>query len=664
MRFSHPRPSALAMLRAIALGFCATVVLAACGSEGLDGAGDTINSSSGSGNGTIGGGSSGGVSSGSYSIGGTIIGLSGTGLVLLDNGGNALTVTGNGGFTFTNGIASGAAYSVTIQSQPINPTQICSVANGAGTVSTVNIVSVTVSCTTNFYTVSGAVTGLTGSGLVLQTNGSNNVAVAANGTYTLATLASGSNYTVTVLTQPTSPSQTCTVANDAGMVTGANVTNVAISCTTNNYTVGGSVSGLTGNGLVLQTNGANNLPVSAPGSYVFATLPSGTAYTVTVLTQPASPTQHCTVANGTGTVAMFDITNVNVTCRTVGRFAFVADATLDNLSAFTINPITGALTLVNSLSTGNSPNAVAVTPDGQFVYTANQDGASVATPGANPGISIFSVNPASGALIVAGTQATAAGSFPQAITIDPSGKFALVADGANATLLVFSINPASGALTPVGSPVAAASNVGGNPSSIAVDPSDQFVYVTDQYEAQVFSFAFNAVTGALTPLASSPTTSGNTPVWVSIDPTGQLLYVSNQTDATASAWTINGAGALTATAGSPYGAEFAAGGNPEVVAIDPTDQFLYVTDVVESTVVGFNIAPTTGVLSAMAGSPFTVGGGPWGEAIDPSGQFLYTTNSYDGTISMFTINATTGALTPVAGSPLAAPSAPSAIAIE
>jgi 6-phosphogluconolactonase (cycloisomerase 2 family) len=661
MHSSYPRQSRLRLLRAIALGLCASIVLAACG---LDGAGDTINSSSGSGNGTIGSGSSGGVASGTYSIGGTIVGLSGTGLALADNGGNALTITGNGGFTFTNGVAPGGAYSVTVQSQPIDPTQVCSVANGAGTVSTVNIVSVTVSCTTNFYTVSGTVSGLTGSGLVVQTNGSNNVAVASNGTYTLATLASGSNYTVTVMTQPGGPSQTCTVANDAGMVTGSNVTNVAITCITNSYTVGGSVSGLTGSGLVLQTNGADNLPVSAPGSYVFATLPSGAAYTVTVLTQPTSPLQHCTVANGTGTMAMINVTNVTVTCRNEGRFAFVADATLDTLSAFTINPISGLLTPVNSLPTGNTPNAVAVTPDGQFVYTANQDAPSVATPGANPGISIFSVNPASGALIVAGTQATAAGTFPQAITIDPSGQFALVADGANATVLVFSINPANGALTPVGSPVAAASNVGGNPSSIAVDPSDQFVYVTDQYEAQVFSFAFNAATGALTPLASSPTASGNTPVWVSIDPTGQFLYVSNQGDSTASGWTINGAGALTATAGSPYAAEFATGGNPEVVAIDPTDQFLYVTDVVKSTVVAFNIAPTTGVLSPMAGSPFTVGGGPWGEAIDPSGQFLYTTNSYDGTISMFTINGTTGALTAVPGSPLAAPSAPSAIAIE
>src|SRR5579863_9091917 len=102
-------------------------------------------------------------------------------------------------------------------------------------------------------------------------------------------------------------------------------------------------------------------------------------------------TNNYTVANGTGTVAMFDVTNVTVTCRDVGRYAFVADAALNELGAFAINPSTGALTPVNSSSTGNTPNAVAVTPDGQFVYTANEIGSN---------ISIFSVNPATGALIV------------------------------------------------------------------------------------------------------------------------------------------------------------------------------------------------------------------------------------------------------------------------
>ncbi len=81
--------------------------------------------------------------------------------------------------------------------------------------------------------------GLSGTGLVLQFNGGNNLAVSAAGSFTISTrLRSGSAYSVTVLTQPTNPSQTCSVvANGSGSIGSANVTNVAVSCVTNTFTI-------------------------------------------------------------------------------------------------------------------------------------------------------------------------------------------------------------------------------------------------------------------------------------------------------------------------------------------------------------------------------------------------------------------------------------------
>ena len=122
------------------------------------------------------------------------------------------------------------------------------------------------SCSRNpTYTLGGTVSGLTGTGtgLVLQNNGGNNLAVSANGAFTFLTaLKKGSSYSVTVLTQPSG--QSCTVANGTGSVSG-NVTNVAVTCVTNAFTVGGTVSGLSGTGLVLQNNGGNDLSVTANG---------------------------------------------------------------------------------------------------------------------------------------------------------------------------------------------------------------------------------------------------------------------------------------------------------------------------------------------------------------------------------------------------------------
>src|SRR5207247_2486425 len=79
-----------------------------------------------------------------YPIGGTVSGLSGT-VVLQDNGGDALSVSASGAFTFGTGLTSGSAYSVTVKTNPAG--QTCSVANGSGTVGSAGVTNVAVTCT-------------------------------------------------------------------------------------------------------------------------------------------------------------------------------------------------------------------------------------------------------------------------------------------------------------------------------------------------------------------------------------------------------------------------------------------------------------------------------------------------------------------------------------
>ncbi len=81
------------------------------------------------------------------------------------------------------------------------------------------------------------------------------------------------------------------------------------------YTVGGTVSELSGSGLVLQNGGGDDLPIRASGAFTFAIrMPSGASYAVTVKSSPTSPPQGCLVADGVGTIAATDVTNVDVTC--------------------------------------------------------------------------------------------------------------------------------------------------------------------------------------------------------------------------------------------------------------------------------------------------------------------------------------------------------------
>ena len=123
------------------------------------------------------GGSGGNGNATPHTVGGTVSGLAGTGLVLSDNGTDALTVSASGAFTFAASVAGGAAYNVTIATQPANPAQSCTVAHGTGTISGSDITNVQVTCTTSTFTIGGTVSGVAGSGLVLSLNGTNNPAI-------------------------------------------------------------------------------------------------------------------------------------------------------------------------------------------------------------------------------------------------------------------------------------------------------------------------------------------------------------------------------------------------------------------------------------------------------------------------------------------------------
>ncbi len=86
-----------------------------------------------------------------YTIGGALSGLgAGKSVGLLNNGGDAITVNANGGFTFPSALVAGSAYAVTVGTQPAG--QSCTVANGSGTVGAANVTNVAVSCVVTVIT--------------------------------------------------------------------------------------------------------------------------------------------------------------------------------------------------------------------------------------------------------------------------------------------------------------------------------------------------------------------------------------------------------------------------------------------------------------------------------------------------------------------------------
>lgn len=255
---------------------------------------------------------------GPSTIGGTVVGLAGSGLVLQNNGGDDLEIGGSGAFSFPTLLQPDAGYAVTVRSQPMNPTQTCAVTAGSGTARGANVGDVVVTCRTNAYPIGGTAVGLVGSGLVLQNNDGGDLPVIKDGNFTFTEpVASGANFKVTIKTQPSGPTQTCSVSGATGTMVAGGVDSVVVNCGTNTYTIGGSVSGLAGTLVV--SNGGKDRTITANGSYAFAVpLASGAGYNVTVKSQPAYPpaAQTCTVTNPTGTVGSANVTNVNLACQT------------------------------------------------------------------------------------------------------------------------------------------------------------------------------------------------------------------------------------------------------------------------------------------------------------------------------------------------------------
>jgi hypothetical protein len=254
----------------------------------------------------------GGSSSGPpLTLSGTISGLTTSGLSLTALGVNLEITAGAKSFTFGPILVDGLGYDVTAPDQPSG--QICTVTNGSGTASTANISNVVVTCSDKTFNIGGTISGLSASGLVL-TNGSDMLSVPAGATsFTMPTaVAYGSGYHVTVTTQPTG--LTCDVTSGSGTVGDGAVTNIAVKCTDQPLTVGGSISGLErATGLVL-ADGSSTYTVPAGATSFTLDTPesSGNAYAVRVQSQPVGMT--CSIGKGVGTIPTHDVADISITC--------------------------------------------------------------------------------------------------------------------------------------------------------------------------------------------------------------------------------------------------------------------------------------------------------------------------------------------------------------
>ena len=333
------------------------------------------------------------------------------------------------------------------------------------------------------------------------------------------------------------------------------------------------------------------------------------------------------------------------------QFVYVVHLQDNNVSAYSIGA-NGALTPVpgSPFAAGNAPDAVAVDPTGKFAYVATE----------HHNVWAYSIG-ANGALTRVKGSPFAAGNGPVFVAVDPTGNFVYVANEGdtltNSSVSAYSIG-ANGALTR--SQVRPSKQMGtGRLGSLGSNGQVRLRGKHGLYphRLQHLGLQHRGRRGPPTPVPGSPFAALSAPASVAVDPTGKFAYVANPFDASVSAYRIGVVGALHHVRGSPYYTP-----EPESVAVDPTGKFTYVTDISGNYVLAYSIG-ADGALTPVPGSPFGAGNYPNSVAVDPTGKFAYVVNGGDSTISAYSIGAT-GALTPVPGSPFTTEFGPGSVAIS
>jgi 6-phosphogluconolactonase (cycloisomerase 2 family) len=323
------------------------------------------------------------------------------------------------------------------------------------------------------------------------------------------------------------------------------------------------------------------------------------------------------------------------------------DRTPNTISAFSadgngvLSPVPGSPFITGGTGGGGSFGAVSITTAvvRNFLYAGNS--------GSND-VSAFSIDPVTGVLTsVPGSPfATGgvAGGAGMSLTATPDEKFLIVANGSSMTITVFSV-AANGALSPItGSPFP--SGAGGSLIGAKVTSDGKFLAVSSlPGNLSMFSIA---ATGALTPVPGTPTlATGAAGIDCNCASTQLFVALNGALDSRVDVFDIGLTGTLARIAGSPFSGP---GANSSVAVLSPDDSKLFVSAQDSNSITVFSVA-AGGALSVVAGSPFLVTGttAPSGIATNRAGTLLYTA-ALNNLIGGFSIGAT-GALTSVPGSP-------------
>ena len=316
------------------------------------------------------------------------------------------------------------------------------------------------------------------------------------------------------------------------------------------------------------------------------------------------------------------------------------------------NTTTGDLSEPDLAAETGSPSFLAIHPSKKFLYSVGEMG----TPGQKGGaVSAFSISQPDGKLTFI-NQVSSVGAGPCHISVDKTGKMAMVANYGGGSVASYSIQDKGGlseAQTFVqheGSSVNLKRQAGPHAHSLNTSPDNRFGFACDLGLDKVLIYKVDPATGKLTPNepAFAKTPAGGGPRHLAFHPSGKYVFVNNEMAMTETSFAYDAEkGSLTeieTVSTLPEADRGLKGLSTAETLAHPTGKFVYVSNRTHDTIAVFTVDVATGKLTLVQNVPVE-GKIPRNICLDPTGKWLIAAHQDSGTAALFKVDQDSGKLT-------------------
>ena len=319
---------------------------------------------------------------------------------------------------------------------------------------------------------------------------------------------------------------------------------------------------------------------------------------------------------------------------------------------FTFDPETGAAGPVELAAESANPTWLALHPNGRYLYSVNAIQEFRGERGGS--ISAFALDPKTGALTLL-NQEPSGGPGPCHVQVDRDGHNVLTANYMGGSVAVLPLGadgklyPPSSRIQHTGSSINPKRQEAPHAHSINLDAENQFALVPDLGLDQVLIYRFDAGRGQLKPNDPPFTkvTPGAGPRHLSFHPNGRYAYAINELDSTVTVFSYDSQlGTLWEIQTVTTLPEGWSGENyPAEVRVHPGGRFLYGSNRGHDSIASYAIHPETGLLTPL-GQQSTEGKWPRNFAFDLTGDWVIAGNQNSDNFRVFRLDRESGALTP------------------